>query len=77
MLAKHPSTGLPNRAGSVSQIARQKLAKRSFANEADSGGVFLGRVGQADPTGNLPNDGLWQVTHRKKRPGKLSLIEPM
>jgi hypothetical protein len=61
----------------MGQIARQKLPEGSFANKADAGGIFLGRIGQANPTGNRPHDGLWQVAYREQGSSELSLIEPM
>ena len=59
-----------DRAGLVTQVAIEELAKRPLADEADAGGVFLLRVGQAgsrprararavflsSPTGNSVRD---------------------
>ena len=77
MFAEHASAGLPYWAGAMGQVARQKLPERPFANETDSGGVFLRRIRQADPTGNLPNNGLREVAYRKKRSSELCLVQPM
>ena len=77
MFANQAPAGLPDRAGAVGQIARQKLPERPLTNKADSGGVLLGGIWKADPTGDLPNDRLWQVSHREQGSRKLGLIEPM
>ena len=77
MFAEHASAGLSYRAGAMSQVARQKLPERPFANKTDTSGVFLRGIGETDPTGDLPNNRFRQMTHRKKSSSELGLVQPV
>jgi len=65
--AEQAAAVVADRAGRVAQIARQELAERPLADEADAGGVLLLRVGQADVLGDAAHFGLAQLAHRKQR----------
>ena len=52
-------------AGFIVQVALQESAKGPLADEADAGGVLLGRHRQADLRGDAPHLGLGQFAHRE------------
>ena len=68
---------IDHRARFGGQIARQELAERAFADEADAGGVLLGGVGQADACGDLAHLGLGDARQREDGPRELILVQPV
>src|SRR6185369_15831340 len=66
-----------DRSRRVGEVARQELAERPLADEADAGRVLLLRVRQADPGGDPPHLGLVQLADRKERARELRLVEPV
>ena len=69
--------GRDHRPGLARQVARQELAERALADEADAGGVALGVVRQARLARDAPHLGLVQVAHGKERARELRLVQAM
>ena len=63
--------------GLARQVARQELAERALADEADAGGILLGVVRQPRLARDPPDLGLAQVPHGKDRPRELGLRQAM
>ena len=74
MLAQNAALVVLDRAGCLGNVAVQELAERSFANEADAGGVFFLRVRQSDFVGNAPYIGFAQLADREQCFGQLRLV---
>ena len=70
-----PAVGVHDGAGLRVQVAREKFAERPLADEADAGGVFFARVGQADFFGQPPHLALVHVAKRKEAARELRLCQ--
>ena len=57
------------------QVAHQELAERALADEADAGGILLGRDMQAGPLGDLAHLALVHRAEREQRLRQLRLVE--
>src|SRR5258706_1694701 len=77
VLAQHAAVGRADRAWTGRQVAGEEGAERALADEADAGGVPLGRVGKSDPARQLAHLGLAQLAQRKERARKLRLGQAM
>src|SRR5699024_10865688 len=69
------AAGRVDRPGPGRQIPAQEFAEVALADEADAGGVLLGRGGQPRLAGDLPDPALVQLAERKAGGGKLLLAE--
>ena len=75
VLAQHAALGVFDGAGLLGNVAVQKLAKRTLANETNAGRILLGCVRQTNLVGNAAHLGFQQLADGKQRFGQLRLVQ--
>ncbi|MNT44181.1 hypothetical protein D3C72_1806980 [compost metagenome] len=75
VLAQLAVAVVQDQAGLLADVAVEEVAKRALADEADTGGIFLLGIGQANFFGNAAHLGLPQLAHREQGLGQLCLVQ--